>query len=246
MTLQPKHTAPVSAFMGLLSSQAFPSQNVFNPWNDYDPIHDGGGLAPTHRRENLRVYLEERIGKAKILLIAEAPGYQGCKFSGIAMTSERILMGGLERKGVSPRAVHNQTPHPRTSNVDVGPQSRRTRGYAEPTATIVWTRLLALGLNPRDFVLWNAFAWHPHDAADYLSNRRPEPQELEQGKDTLKAMLGLFPGVATIAVGRVAEGCLQTMGIAGAFHVPHPANGGANDFANGIKGWLSANPNRNR
>jgi len=232
--------------MGLLSSQAFPSQNVFNPWKDYDPIHDGDGLAPTHRSENLRVYLEERIGHAKLLLIAEAPGFQGCKFSGIAMTSERILMGGLEKQGVPSRAVQHKTPHPRTSNIDVGPKSRRIHGYAEPTATIVWTRLLARGLNPRDFVLWNAFAWHPHKPGDSLSNRKPEPQELEQGKDTVKAMLGLFPGIATIAVGRVAEGGLQTMGIAGAFHVPHPANGGANAFGDGIQNWLSANPNRTR
>ena len=46
-----------------------------------------GPEAPAIRREQLRRYLDERIGHARLLLVAEAAGYQGAKFSGIAMTS---------------------------------------------------------------------------------------------------------------------------------------------------------------
>lgn len=49
--------------------------------------------AASWRRENLRRYLTARWSTADIVLVGEAPGYQGARRSGIAFTSERQLTG---------------------------------------------------------------------------------------------------------------------------------------------------------
>ena len=55
--------------------QAFPSlPNVFNPYADFDEENDISKDSREHRTEHLRRYLTEHIGKAKLLLCAEAPG----------------------------------------------------------------------------------------------------------------------------------------------------------------------------
>ena len=55
--------------------QAFPLQDgVFNPWAHYDTEHDVSKASPEWRAEHLHAYFAERVGRAKWLLIAEAPG----------------------------------------------------------------------------------------------------------------------------------------------------------------------------
>ena len=44
------------------------------------------------RRDRLEAYLAER-SRARLLLVAEAPGYRGTRISGIPLTSERQLTG---------------------------------------------------------------------------------------------------------------------------------------------------------
>ena len=71
------------------------------------------------------------------------------------------------------------------SDVLPGLKPRRTSkpdlieyGFSEPTATIVWGTLLSLGMGACEFVLWNAFPWHPFDERQgLLSNRRPTGKE---------------------------------------------------------------------
>ena len=70
----------------------YQSPLVFNPWRDYDPKCDISSDAPVIRAANLTRYLQLRQ-KAHYLFIAEGLGYQGGHFSGMAMTSERILLG---------------------------------------------------------------------------------------------------------------------------------------------------------
>ena len=76
----------------LQALQQFQGDGCFNPWREYDPSCDIGPEAPVIRAANFRRYLQLRQ-KARFLFIAEGLGYQGGHFSGMAMTSERILLG---------------------------------------------------------------------------------------------------------------------------------------------------------
>ena len=48
---------------------------------------------PALRRANATAYLNARAGRAPLLLVGEAMGYAGGRFSGIAFTAERTLHG---------------------------------------------------------------------------------------------------------------------------------------------------------
>ena len=78
-------------FLRLL--KASPSGAVFNPWWQIDEENDIGRRSPAIRRKHLAVYFRERLGKIRLAIIGEALGYLGGHFSGIPMTSERILLG---------------------------------------------------------------------------------------------------------------------------------------------------------
>ena len=208
---------------------AFQSPRVFNPWRDVDPVNDIGKEAPAIRRDQLRRYLAERVGHAKLLLVAEAAGYQGCKFTGLAMTSERQLLaaGPMDE-------VYFAGEKRRTSRASVKPA-----GFNEPTATVVWRTLLTAGLRGREWVNWNTFAWHPFDDGA-LTNRTPMRLELEAGSPVLQRFLALFPGVPVVTVGEKARGKLEELGVQALAAVRHPAYGGAAEFGRGIERLLEA------
>ena len=196
-----------------------PSGAVFNPWWQVDEQNDIGPNAPAIRRKQLRAYLQQRLGQEKLALIGEAVGYRGGHFSGIPMTSERLLLG--KQPDVVARLYKPQ----RTSKPEKCPN-----GFSEPTATIVWGTLLQLELKLDQFVLWNAFPWHSFDPRHgMLSNRMPNKSERSAGLPVLKAFLELFPCDQVVALGKVAAAGLDQLGIA-AHCVRHPASGGAKHF----------------
>ncbi len=208
-----------------------PNSNLFNPWFDVDPQHDVSRDAPLIRKRQFETYLAERMGRASWLFIAEALGYQGGHFTGIAMTSERILLGHQEEKyGVLPDHVFRGIQPERTSLKKVNPL-----GMSEPTATIMWGALIDLGIDPYNVVLWNAVPWHPFNRSKgFLSNRTPTQPEMDAGLDLLKPFLNLFPDAQPIAVGRKCEESLEKLGIEH-IQVRHPANGGAPKFRSQVK-----------
>src|SRR4029077_810823 len=128
--------------------KASPSGAVFNPWWQIDEENDIGPHSPAIRRKHLAVYFRERLGRVRLAIVGEALGYRGGHFSGIPMTSERMLLGKqpVILAGIKPC---------RTSK----PWFCQD-GCSEPTATIVWSALLNIGVLPDEFVLWNAFPWH--------------------------------------------------------------------------------------
>ena len=187
---------------------------LFNPWRDHCP-HEVAGDGPVPRQERLMRHLD---CDPAFILVGEAPGYQGCRYSGIAFTSERLLI-----EGVIPRipALPNRL-------------STRRLPFSEPSATIVWKTLNRLGIAERT-ILWNALQLHPHRFGEPWSNRTPAPSELALGASALRILMAAFPSAGIVAVGRKAEYLLMAMGVTPAATVRHPANGGATAFAAGIE-----------
>jgi uracil-DNA glycosylase len=241
----------------LRSLKRSPSGAVFNPWWQVDSENDAAQNAPAIRRKQLRAYLQQRLGKARLAIIGEALGYRGGHFSGIPMTSERLLLGKQKhvvaalyssRRSRHPaqadesRTLQQGTRsggHPDKSGLQIIATIKPHRtskprkcpdGFSESTATIVWGTLLKLGLHPEQFLLWNAFPWHSFDSRrGMLSNRMPNKSERAAGLPVLRSFLDLFPCDQIVALGKIAAAQLQELGI-NAHRVRHPACGGAKLF----------------
>jgi uracil-DNA glycosylase len=213
----------INNFLQLLKNS--PSGAVFNPWWEVDEENDIGRGAPAIRRNQLRAYLQERLRKAQLVVIGEALGYRGGHFSGMPMTSERLLLGRSNKIPMKPNDFFSDINPRRTSKPE-----KCLDGFSEPTATIVWGALLRLGLKPDQFVLWNAFPWHSFDPRrGVLSNRMPNKSEQAAGLPVLKAFLELFPCEQVVALGKIAAARLEELNM-DAHCVRHPASGGARLF----------------
>jgi uracil-DNA glycosylase len=220
-------TKSVEKFIRLLKKS--PSGAVFNPWWQIDQENDISRNAPAVRRNQLRAYLQKRLRKAQVAVIGEAVGYRGGHFSGIPMTSERLLLGGSKKVQIEPGNFFSDINPRRTSKPEKCPH-----GFSEPTATIVWGTLLQHGLKPDQFVLWNAFPLHSFNPRrGMLSNRMPSKSEQVAGLPVLKAFLELFSCEQVVALGKIAAAQLQQLG-ANAHCVRHPASGGAKLFRHQI------------
>lgn len=217
----------INDFLRLLKQS--PPGAVFNPWWQVDKQNDIDCNAPAIRRKHLRAYLQRRLGRVKLVVIGEALGYRGGHFTGIPMTSERILLGKKETAGIKPEHVFSSFKARRTSKCQPCPD-----GFSEPTATIVWSTLLRLGLRAEEFVLWNAFPWHSFNPRrGLLSNRMPNKSERSAGLSALETFLDLFPCEKIIALGKVAVSQLKELNVE-SHRVRHPASGGATLFRKGI------------
>jgi uracil-DNA glycosylase len=223
--------------------KASPSGAVFNPWWQIDMENDISHSAAAIRRKHLASYFRERLGKAGLAIVGEALGYRGGHFSGIPMTSERILFG--KQAGIV-AALHQRRNgdisiragrHGQPLQILLGITPRRTskpeicpNGFSEPTATIVWGTLLKIGLLPDEFVLWNAFPWHSFEPRrGLLSNRMPNKAEQLSGRPVLKGFLELFGCEQIVALGKIAAAQVEQLGV-NAHCVRHPASGGAKLF----------------
>lgn len=196
-------------------TDAIPSSlpGLYNPWKEVCP-RDLESNGPREKLLRLASHLD---CDPRFILCGEAPGYQGCRHSGVAFTSERLL-----REGAIPRI-----PAP-TDRLTV-----RRLPYSEPSATIVWKTLKQLGLEAHT-ILWNALQLHPFREGNVESNRTPSGAELSLGAPAMRLLVEAFPRAKVVAIGRKAELLLAQMGIATAGQVRHPANGGATAFAQGL------------
>jgi uracil-DNA glycosylase len=175
------------------------------------------------RRENLRRYLLEMAArKPKILMLMEAPGYRGCRLTGVPVTSRKILQEGI----------------PELSLFGEGYQLSKDVGFedifGEQSATIVWQTLSRLKTLP---LIWNSFPFHPREAGKPRSNRAPRQAEKDLGRVYLHAIINAYQPERCIAVGNVAAESLQRLQIPHQ-KVRHPAQGGKNDFVAGLRAIL--------
>lgn len=186
---------------------------LFNPWRDSCP----DDLGNNDREAKLARLARHLDCSPRFILCGEAVGFAGGRHSGIAFTSERLLL-----EGAIPRV---DKPDRRLT--------MRERPFSEPSATIVWKALYRFGIAEHT-VLWNAVQLHPSKPGNIRSNRTPTSSEIALGETALRGLLDAFPQAMLIAVGRKAEELLRNMNVHPAGSVRHPANGGATAFSEGI------------
>lgn len=180
-------------------------------------LYSGNDRDANIRRHNLLTYFSKMKSlNPKILLLGEAPGYKGCRLTGVPFTSEKIL------------ANHDFF---KNQNFQFINQTLET----EQSATIVWNVLQDFENKP---LIWNIFPFHPYDGINLNSNRTPTDTELELGKEYLLKLLHLFNIELIAAVGRKPESKLQSLNISYEY-VRHPANGGKKKFVDGISRLLN-------
>ena len=151
-------------------------------------------------------------------MVGEAPGYRGCRLTGVPFTSELILLNGVDRFEIFGRSRG----YMKTNEfIDISTES---------TATIMWNALERIKRLP---LLWNAFPFHPFKNRCLQSNRTPTNDELKIGERYLRGLIQLFDTKAVVAIGNRAESTLINIGI-NFKRVRHPANGGKTEFTNGI------------
>jgi hypothetical protein len=203
---------PLDAVWRLFEDQLFdvPSTDtLFNPYEHAAHPLDRPG-APALRRANLRNYLDACLDAPPLVLVAEAPGPWGCRFSGVPLTSEAQL--------VDPA-------HP----LDGVPTARADTPHTEYSGSIFWRVMQPYF--PRFFV-WNSIPLHPHDPGEPLSIRTPRRREGAAWEPLLADLLTELAPERVVAIGRKAERALTEVG-ADPTYVRHPSQGGATKFEAG-------------
>lgn len=187
-----------------------------NVYNQYSHEYEESQI----RRNNLLIYLKQMHKlQPKIMLVGEAPGYRGCRLTGVPFSSEFLLMNNMEGmdlfgKDKGYRLIEEKDKLPK-----------------EATATIIWETLLKYDIMA---LSWNAFPFHPHKKDNDQSNRMPLKKELLIGEKPLLQMIEMFSIQKVVAVGNKANENLNKLGIP-CHKVRHPAQGGKNEFVQGIK-----------
>jgi uracil-DNA glycosylase len=210
--------ADLDPFLARLAAIPSPPDAV-NPWSDETPY---GAI----RRNNLRLFFAQLLERGvDTLLLGEAPGYQGCRRTGIGFTSEPQLIGGIPELG-----MFGETRGYRLAGEFPGMRK-------EPSATIVWEALTRLQFVP---LIWSAYPFHPYKPGLPQSNRTPKRAEIDFGRQLFLDLAAAFQIEKVFAVGNIAHASLAVAGI-DAPKIRHPAQGGKNDFVAGME-WVVSHP----
>lgn len=199
----------IDEFVDILKS--ITGEYLFNPYTD-SCIHDAKGGSDL-REKNLRKYLEV-IEKSDTIVIGEAPGYLGCRRTGIPFTDNDHLDKVAKIYKIS-----------RLSKATKSGKDK------ENSALYMWRTIQELSDPP---FVWNIIPLHPYDSDNQLTNRTPNKMDYLNTKNAISYLLehGNFERI--IAVGRVAEMHLINMGYK-CFYVRHPSHGGSSIFREQIQ-----------
>lgn len=193
------------------------AETADDAYNEYARTHPNNVI----RRDNLKLYLQDMTNRSPdTLMVMEAPGYRGCRLTGVPVTSRKVMLEGvpnLEMFGTD-RGFRD---------VD---EDGFERVYGEQSATIVWGTLSDLGVVP---FIWNTFPFHPHKKEKPLTNRKPRKPETRLGGEILQQVIDLWQFKRIIAIGNVAYDTMTRLEI-DCVKVRHPAQGGKNDFVAGL------------
>jgi hypothetical protein len=167
--------------------------------------------------DNLRLYLNvmSKIEGRRVLLVGEAPGYKGCKITGIPFTSGKVF----ER-------FH----HPLLK--EIGSQLKLAKIEAESTATIVWEYLTKKKNTP---LFWNSFPFHPHPKGNEHKNRAPTSHEIKEGMIHLQRLHSIFKPEVIAGIGEKGVECAKRVcPNQNILYIRHPSFGGKSEFIDGM------------
>jgi len=165
------------------------------------------------KRSNLEKYFSYIYQQGTdTLLVGEAPGYNGCRLTGVPFTSEYIIHFGVGKE--------------KLFGIENGYTASNKRVKKEQSASSMWDVLQKLDELP---LLWNAFPFHPYQKGEVNSNRKPNAKELEIGRSYLSDLIDIFKVKDVIAIGNVADDILNKMRI-DHIKVRHPSYGGKTLF----------------
>lgn len=184
---------------------------LFNPYASHDPDRDRPDAVAV-RRSNLESYILDRRSAPSVVLLAEAPGPWGCRFSGVPITSEAQLL----------------TP---AFPIDGRQSSLGAEPMTEYSAGIYWRILQPYH---EDVFTWNAVPYHPFNTDEPMSIRTPRISEIKRFLPVTQAVLDAVQPRKVVAVGRKAERALSELGVT-CTYVRHPSQGGATLFEQGIQ-----------
>ncbi|MDH5631079.1 MAG: uracil-DNA glycosylase [Gammaproteobacteria bacterium] len=185
------------------------SDHFFNPYVE------------AFKAKNLKVYLTRlfEIPQKRVLLVGEAPGYKGCKLTGIPFSSGQVL---------------SSFEHPFLNVIRADLKLKTNE--SENTATIVWQFLQEMETVP---LFWNAFPFHPHPKGQLDKNRAPSKKEVVVGSQYLKAIANLYQPEVIAGIGHAgttcAKLCFPEMDIQ---YIRHPSYGGKREFVEGLEDIL--------
>lgn len=186
----------------------------FDPYRDRDRGEDLPD-APARRRRNLLRSLAAQIERRpRTLWLAEAPGHDGTRRTGLPLVPETHLAVAAVALGLA---------EPFT-------KATRTPARANRTGTTVWRELERADELP---LLWNAVPHHPHPADRQHGNRTPTAAEITTFRPALALLLELTAPDGVRCIGRVAERAIAPLR-PDAVYVRHPAQGGLTAFRAGI------------
>lgn len=194
-------------------------------------IYAGSSLQNEVCRHNLSVYLHYMMdNNSHVILVGEAPGYKGCRLSGIPFTCEDMFM-------------QDWIPNLMGANLGYKTYSG-DKLERELSASIVWPKLKEwhkeYGTIP---LLWNICPFHPHKEGNDKSNRTPCAQEIRLGKEFLVKLLDLFDIEHIGSIGRKAEKTIRGMKHE-TFYLRHPAHNGSVVFQKHIEEFMLKVNNR--
>jgi uracil-DNA glycosylase len=187
------------------------SKPLFNPYFGLEPGLDQAE-ADRIRRENLRSYFTSFSQLPGTLVVGEAPGWRGCRFSGIPFTSEsQLLSGELPFGG--------------------GISSKSGRLHREASATIFWKVMHPYYPH---FLAWNCLPLHPYKPGLPASNRHASTRETVPFDPILRKLIKILEPEGILAVGKDAQMSLTRLSFD---HTPvrHPSHGGVKTFGDGVE-----------
>ena len=200
---------PIEKLLSKLAS--FPhSDTVGNPYVEQYAV------------DNLRYYFEYMLNQRgkRILLVGEAPGYKGCRITGIPFTSGRVVC---------------EVQHPML--IDLKDKIHLPSVEAESTATIVWKYLAGINKTP---LFWNSFPFHPHPEGISNKNRPPTNEEVIFGAEILSEIHQIYKPDFVAGIGHKGVSALERiLPNQEIQYIRHPSNGGKPQFVEGMINVIS-------